>query len=132
MTALPCATTAAGDVGMPPTGQPVDSVLTTLPNGDLWPAPPAADAAPADTTTGSPGTDPDGRTQLTSALHPEGPEAPLQAVRLSYVEGDVGLRPAGSEAWLTAELNWPLTGGDAVWTALGAPAELISRRWRCG
>ena len=51
-------------------------------------------------------------------------QPPQQAMRLSYVAGNVGLLPAGTQAWVQAELNRPLTTGDTLWTAPGARAEL--------
>jgi len=51
-------------------------------------------------------------------------DPPDRAARLSYLEGDVSLQPAGEEAWAPAVLNRPLTTGDELWTESGARAEI--------
>jgi len=51
-------------------------------------------------------------------------DPPDRAARLSYLEGDVSLQPAGEEAWAPAILNRPLTTGDELWTESGARAEI--------
>jgi hypothetical protein len=51
-------------------------------------------------------------------------DPPGRAARLSYLEGPVGLEPAGVDEWTAAELNRPLTTGDRLWTDEGAVAEL--------
>lgn len=51
-------------------------------------------------------------------------DPPSRVARLSYVEGDVSLAPAGTEEWAEAVLNRPLTTGDRVWVDSGARAEL--------
>ncbi|HEU4624644.1 MAG TPA: DUF6600 domain-containing protein [Steroidobacteraceae bacterium] len=54
------------------------------------------------------------------------PEAdpPDRAARLSFVEGEVSLQPAGEEDWASAVLNRPLTTGDKLWTDKDARAEI--------
>ncbi len=54
------------------------------------------------------------------------PEAdpPDRAARLSYLQGDVSMQPAGESAWAPAILNRPLTTGDRLWTEQGARAEI--------
>ena len=51
-------------------------------------------------------------------------DPPDRAARLSFIEGDVSMQPAGEEAWATAILNRPLTTGDSLWTEQGARAEI--------
>jgi hypothetical protein len=56
----------------------------------------------------------------------ESPDAdpPDRAARLSYLQGDVSLQPAGEEDWAGAIVNRPLTTGDKLWTDQGARAEI--------
>ena len=42
---------------------------------------------------------------------------PSRVARLSYTDGTVSLRPAGSDSWMAATLNYPLSNGDRLWTA---------------
>ena len=51
-------------------------------------------------------------------------DPPDRAARLSYLEGDVSLQPAGEEEWAAAIVNRPLTTGDKLWTDQGARAEI--------
>src|SRR5688500_9095483 len=51
-------------------------------------------------------------------------DPPDRAARLSFIEGDVSMQPAGEEAWAPAILNRPLTTGDSLWTEQGARAEI--------
>src|SRR5262245_32709209 len=51
-------------------------------------------------------------------------DAPGRVARLSYMDGDVSLAPAGSEEWADAVLNRPLTTGDRVWVDRNGRAEL--------
>jgi hypothetical protein len=52
------------------------------------------------------------------------PDPPDRAARLSYIQGDVSMQPAGEEDWAPALLNRPLTTGDKLWTDQGARAEV--------
>jgi hypothetical protein len=52
------------------------------------------------------------------------PDPPDRAARLSYMQGDVSLQPAGEDDWAPAILNRPLTTGDKLWTEQGARAEV--------
>jgi hypothetical protein len=52
------------------------------------------------------------------------PDPPDRAARLSYLQGEVSLQPAGEEDWAPAILNRPLTTGDKLWTEHGARAEI--------
>lgn len=51
-------------------------------------------------------------------------DAPGRVARLSYVEGTVSFKAAGTAEWVLATLNRPLTTGDELWTAAGSRAEL--------
>ena len=51
-------------------------------------------------------------------------DPPDRAARLSLIEGDVSIQPAGETAWAPAQLNRPLTTGDQLWTEDGARAEI--------
>src|SRR4051794_17388229 len=52
------------------------------------------------------------------------PDPPDRAARLSYLQGDVSLQPAGEEEWTNAILNRPLTTGDKLWTDQGGRVEI--------
>ena len=51
-------------------------------------------------------------------------DAPSRVARLSYIQGEVTMAPAGSEDWVDATLNRPLTTGDRLWTDDKARSEL--------
>lgn len=51
-------------------------------------------------------------------------DPPDRAARLSYASGDIGLLPAGTKDWASADLNRPLTRGDKLSSGDGARAEL--------
>jgi hypothetical protein len=53
-----------------------------------------------------------------------GAAPPDRAARLSYLSGNLGLLPAGSQSWADADINRPLTTGDKLATGNGARAEL--------
>jgi hypothetical protein len=52
------------------------------------------------------------------------PDPPDRAARLSYLDGDVSMQPAGEEDWAPALLNRPLTTGDKLWTDRDSRAEI--------
>ncbi len=60
------------------------------------------------------------------AAHSQEPvvDPPGRVARLSHVDGEVSLAPAGSEEWAEAVLNRPLTSGDRLWVDQGGRAEL--------
>jgi hypothetical protein len=58
----------------------------------------------------------------TLAAQPADP--PSRVARLNYLDGQVSFRPGSVEDWAAAALNYPLTGGDHLWTDPGARAEL--------
>ena len=51
-------------------------------------------------------------------------DPPGRVARLSYVDGTVSFKAAGTDEWVLAVVNRPLTVGDEVWTAAGSHAEL--------
>src|SRR5499427_10962630 len=51
-------------------------------------------------------------------------DPPTRAARLSYTGGAVSFAPAGSDEWVDAVVNRPMTTGDKLWTDQGARAEL--------
>jgi hypothetical protein len=52
------------------------------------------------------------------------PDPPDRAARLSFIQGDVSMQPAGEEDWAPAILNRPLTTGDKLWTDRDSRAEI--------
>ncbi|MCC6361900.1 MAG: hypothetical protein IT165_00155 [Bryobacterales bacterium] len=58
----------------------------------------------------------------TPQVEDDGP--PGRVARLSYLSGAVSFKAAGTQEWVAAELNRPLTAGDSLWTDAGARAEL--------
>ena len=66
---------------------------------------------------------------LMALVAPQGATAddddpPGRVARLSYTRGSVSFEPAGTEDWVTAVINRPITTGDKLWTDNGARAEL--------
>jgi hypothetical protein len=55
---------------------------------------------------------------------PYEPDPPDRAARLSYLEGEVSMQPAGEEEWAPALINRPLTTGDKLWSERDARAEI--------
>ena len=51
-------------------------------------------------------------------------DPPTRAARLSYTSGAVSFAPAGSDEWVDAVVNRPMTTGDKLWTDQGGRAEL--------
>ncbi|MGC1548757.1 MAG: DUF6600 domain-containing protein [Rhodanobacter sp.] len=51
-------------------------------------------------------------------------DPPGRVARLSYVDGDLGLMPAGATEWSEASINRPLTTGDRLSTGADGRAEL--------
>ena len=52
------------------------------------------------------------------------PDPPGRAGRLSLVQGDVSLQPAGAQDWANAMVNRPLTTGDRLWSDQDGRAEV--------
>src|SRR5580692_7729558 len=51
-------------------------------------------------------------------------DPPIRVARLNFLQGSVSLQPAGTEDWVDANPNRPLTTGDQLWTDEGARGEL--------
>src|SRR5207249_10739815 len=51
-------------------------------------------------------------------------DPPSRVARLSYAHGTVSFEPAGTDDWVSAVVNRPITTGDKLWTDRGARAEL--------
>jgi len=51
-------------------------------------------------------------------------DPPSRVGRLSFLSGGVSFRPATMDDWTDATINYPLHGGDHLWTDAGARAEL--------
>src|SRR5712664_4106065 len=54
----------------------------------------------------------------------DGDDPPSRVARLSYANGTVSFNPAGTDDWVSAVLNRPITTGDKLWSDNGARAEL--------
>src|SRR5712691_9654624 len=51
-------------------------------------------------------------------------DPPSRVARLSYARGTVSFNPAGTDDWVSAVVNRPMTTGDKLWTDNDARAEL--------
>src|SRR6202521_2905439 len=51
-------------------------------------------------------------------------DPPSRVARLSYTHGNVSFEPAGTDEWVSAVVNRPITTGDKLWSDNGARAEL--------
>jgi hypothetical protein len=51
-------------------------------------------------------------------------DPPSRAARLAYAQGAVSFQPAGTQDWVTAPINRPLTTGDQLWADRDGRAEL--------
>ena len=51
-------------------------------------------------------------------------DPPGRVARLSYMHGEVSFQPAGTDEWVSAVVNRPLTTGDKLWTDKDARGEL--------
>ena len=54
----------------------------------------------------------------------DGDDPPSRVARLSQINGAVSFNPAGTDDWVDAVLNRPVTTGDKLWADNGARAEL--------
>ena len=59
-----------------------------------------------------------------AAAQDDGEDPPTRAARLSYTGGSVSFAPAGSDEWVNAVVNRPMTTGDKLWADQGGRAEL--------
>src|SRR6267142_3412481 len=51
-------------------------------------------------------------------------DPPSRVARISYAHGTVSFNPAGTDDWVSAVVNRPMTTGDKLWTDNGSRAEL--------
>jgi len=51
-------------------------------------------------------------------------DPPSRVARLSYAEGSVSFEPAGTDDWVTAVVNRPMTTGDKLWADHDSRAEM--------
>lgn len=51
-------------------------------------------------------------------------DPPGRVARLAYANGNVSFNPAGTDDWVNAVVNRPMTTGDKLWTDEGSRAEL--------
>ncbi|MBZ5541874.1 MAG: hypothetical protein LAN61_15260 [Acidobacteriia bacterium] len=51
-------------------------------------------------------------------------DPPGRIARLSYTKGQISFQPAGTDDWVSAVVNRPITTGDKLWTDRDARAEL--------
>jgi len=51
-------------------------------------------------------------------------DPPTRVARLSVADGSVSFQPAGTEDWVTAVVNRPMTTGDKLWADRDSRAEL--------
>ena len=56
--------------------------------------------------------------------HDEGDDPPSRVARLSHTDGSVSFNPAGTDDWVAAVINRPMTTGDKLWSDNGSRAEL--------
>jgi hypothetical protein len=54
----------------------------------------------------------------------DGDDPPTRAARISHTDGAVSFNPAGTDDWVGAVINRPMTTGDKLWSDAGARAEL--------
>ena len=59
-----------------------------------------------------------------AAAGDDGDDPPSRVARLSYAHGTVSFNPAGTDDWVSAVVNRPITTGDKLWTDNGSRAEL--------
>src|ERR1700676_3822478 len=43
-------------------------------------------------------------------------DPPSRVARVAFIEGSVSFQPAGTQDWVAAPLNRPLTTGDTLWS----------------
>jgi hypothetical protein len=51
-------------------------------------------------------------------------DPPSRVARLAFMSGNVSFNPAGTDDWVTAMVNRPMTTGDKLWSDDGSRAEL--------
>lgn len=63
-------------------------------------------------------------TMLPSSVRAVTDEPPSRVARVSYLQGSVSFRAAGTDSWARAGLNRPLAEGDALWSDGASRVEL--------
>src|SRR5260370_18530509 len=51
-------------------------------------------------------------------------DPPTRVARLSHVDGSVSFKPGGTDEWVTAGVNRPMTTGDKLWADRDSRADL--------
>jgi len=51
-------------------------------------------------------------------------DPPSRVARLAYLEGSISFQPGGTDEWVAAPLNRPITTGDKIWSDQASRAEL--------
>jgi len=51
-------------------------------------------------------------------------DPPSRVARLGFARGSVSFNPAGTDDWVSAVVNRPVTTGDKLWNDSGARSEL--------
>jgi hypothetical protein len=51
-------------------------------------------------------------------------DPPSRVARLAYLEGSISFQPGGTDEWVAAPLNRPITTGDRIWSDQDSRAEL--------
>src|SRR5256886_10735523 len=59
-----------------------------------------------------------------SSLAADDDDPPARAARLSFTSGAVSFKPAGTDEWVEAAVNRPMTIGDKLWADRDGRAEL--------
>ena len=57
-------------------------------------------------------------------VHADENDPPSRVARVAYTDGSVSLQPAGTQDWVAAPLNRPLTTGDTLWSDQESRVEL--------
>jgi hypothetical protein len=65
-----------------------------------------------------------GLTALASRARADGDDPPSRVARLAYAQGSVSFQPAGTDDWVTATRNRPLTTNDRIWSDRDGRLEL--------
>ena len=52
------------------------------------------------------------------------PDPPGRVARLNYIQGSVSFQPAGTQQWVDASPNRPLTTGDNLWSDMNSRGEV--------
>jgi len=63
-------------------------------------------------------------TPLRAAAVDDDDDPPSRVARLAYTHGNVSFNPAGTDDWVSAVVNRPMTTGDKLWSDDGARTEL--------